>query len=165
MGTLQEAMLEYRRQLEKGTIQKAYQGLVQYIMNLKTYFNNQHPEYSTAGALYHGYMDMTYFPLFPEALKERKLKIAIVFNYEQFRFEIWLSGFNKQVQSDYYKLFKESGWKQYHIVAPEKGIDSIVESTLVEDPDFDDLDGLTRKIEKAVVKFIEDIEGFLETRG
>lgn len=162
MGSLQEAMIEYRKQLEKGTIQKAYQGLVQYIMNLKTYFNNQYPEYSSAGALYHGYMDMTYFPLFPEALKNRKLKIAIVFNYEQFRFEIWLSGFNKQVQAEYYQLFKESGWKQYRIVAPEKGIDSIVESTLVEDPDFDDLDALTKQIEKETIQFIKDIEAFLD---
>ena len=39
MESLQEEMLEYRRQLDKGVLQKAYRGLMEYIMGLRTYFN------------------------------------------------------------------------------------------------------------------------------
>ena len=104
---------------------------------------------------------MTYFSFFPESLKQQGLKIAIVFIHEPFRFEAWLAGYNKQIQSKYWKLFKESGWNQYHLVSTTKGADSILEHVLVGDPDFCDLDTLTKQIETVTLKFIEDVESFL----
>jgi len=101
MKSLQENMTEFKKQLEKGAIQKAYQGLMEYMMSLKNHFSNKYPDYSTPGGLYHGYMDMTYFSILPKTLKDRDLKIAIVFLYDAFRFEIWLSGKNKQVLAKY----------------------------------------------------------------
>ncbi len=101
MESFHEYMEEYRKQLEKGVVQKAYQGLMAYIMDLKTYFKNKYPEYFVSGSLYYGYMDMTYFSFIPESLKHRHLKIAIVFIHEAFRFEAWLAGYNKQVQTEY----------------------------------------------------------------
>jgi hypothetical protein len=106
-------------------------------------------------------MDMTYFSFFPGSFKHRKLKIAVVFLHESFRFEVWLAGYNKQVQSKYWKLIKESGWNKYHLVPTTKGADSILESVLVDDPDFKDLDALTGQIEAATLKFIKDVDGFL----
>jgi len=156
-----EYMEEYKKQLEKGVIQEAYQGLMEYIMSLRTHFESKFPEYTVSGNVYHGYMDMTYFALFTPSLKDRKLKIALVFNYDSFRFEVWLSGSNKQVQSKYWKLFRENSWDRYHIVPSLEGADSIIEDVLVDDPDFNDLDTLSDKIEKGTVRFIEDIKGFL----
>ena len=89
------------------------------------------------------------------------MKIAIVFNYDAFRFEVWLAGYNKQVQTKYWKLFKESDWNKYYIVSTTKGIDSIIEFILVDNPDFSDLDNLTKQIERGTMKFIKDIENFL----
>jgi hypothetical protein len=161
MGSFHEYINEYRKQLEKGVIQKAYKGLMEYIMDLRTYFKNKYPDYFVSGSIYYGYMDMTYFSFIPESLKQRKLKTAIVFVHESFQFEVWLAGVNKQVQSQYWKLFKESGWNKYHIVPTTKGVDSIIESVLVANPDFSDLDALTKQIESATLKFIEDVESFL----
>lgn len=155
-----EYMQEYRNQLENGHIQKAYRGLMGYIRDLRTHFKNKYPEYSVSG-IYQGYMDMTYFSFSPESLKHRKLKVAIVFIHETFRFEVWLAGSNKKVQNEYWKLFKESDWNKYHIPTSIKGIDSIVEYILVEDPDFNDLDALTEQIEIGALKFIDDVENFL----
>jgi hypothetical protein len=106
---------------------------------------------------------MSYFSIFPKSLKDRKLKIAIVFLHEAFRFEVWLAGSNKGVQSKYWDLFKESDWNEYHIVSTTKGVDSIVEHILVDNPDFSDLDTLTKQIETITLKFIEDVESFLST--
>ncbi|HLN88966.1 MAG TPA: hypothetical protein VK253_02765, partial [Candidatus Binatia bacterium] len=84
-----------------------------------------------------------------------------VFVHDRFRFEVWLSGYNKRVQAKYWKLFKESSWNKYLIPPTTKGVDSILESILVENPDFSNLDTLTSQIERGTLKFIEDVEDFL----
>jgi hypothetical protein len=165
MGSFHEYIDEYRKQLEKGAIQKAYKGLMEYIMGLRTYFKNKYPDYFVSGSIYYGYMDMTYFSFFPESLQNRKLKIAIVFIHELCRFEVWLAGYNKQVQSKYWKLLKDSDWKKYHLVSTTKGADSILEFVLVDNPDFSDLEPLTEQIESATLAFIKDVEGFLSTHS
>ena len=161
MKSLQENMAEFRKQLEMGSIQKAYLGLIEYMMSLKNHFSNKYPDYSTPGSLYNGYMDMTYFSILPKSLKDRDLKIAIVFLYDTFRFEIWLSGKNKRVLEKYWKIINKSGWDKYKVVEPVKGVDSVVEHILVDSPDFSDLDSLTKQIEQGALEFIQDIESFL----
>jgi hypothetical protein len=160
MHSASEDMNEFRRQLEKGTIQKAYGTLLSYMKRLRTSFKNNLAG-STVSGLYQGYMDMTYFALFPSSLKHHNLKIAIVFNYEAFRFEGWLAAGNRKVQRQYWELFKDSQWPEYRVVTPAKGIDSIVECDLATDFDLDDPDALTASIEKATGAFIGDIESFL----
>ena len=140
MESFHEYLKEYRKQLGKGSIQKAYRGLMDYFMDLRTYFKNKYPDYVISGSIYYGYMDMTYFSFFPKTLKQQNLKIAIVFLHEPFRFEAWLAGYNKQVQEKYWKLLKESGWNKYTIVSTIKGVDSIMEHVLVDHADFSDLE-------------------------
>jgi hypothetical protein len=153
-------MREFRRQLEKGSIQKAYGALLSYMRELRKHFKNS-LAYSAVSGLYQGYMDMTYFALFPSSLRHRDLKIAIVFNYDAFRFEAWLAGGNRQVQRKYWELFKEGQWPEYRVVTPATGIDSILECDLVTEFDLDNPEVLTASIEKATVAFIDDIERFL----
>ena len=157
-------MLDYRTQLEKGLIQKAYQGLMEYMMDLRTHFQKMYPDYVVSGSIYAGYMDMSYFSFSPQALKNRGLKIAVVFLHEAFRFEVWLAGSNKLVQSKTWKMIKESSWNQYHLVTATQGADSILEHVLVENPDFRDLDALTTQIERGTLAFIHDVEGDLANR-
>jgi hypothetical protein len=161
MESFQEYIDEYRKQLEKGAIKKAYKGLMEYIMDLRTYFKNKYPDYFVSGSIYYGYMDMTYFSFVPKSLKQRNLKIAIVFLHDEFRFEVWLAGANKQIQKQYWKLLMESDWNKYHVVSTTKGVDSIVEYILIDSPDFRDLDTLTTQIETATLIFIKDVESFL----
>jgi len=161
MDPFHEYITEYRKQLEKGVINKAYKGLMEYLMGLRTHFQNNYPGYFVSGSLYYGYMDMTYFSFFPASLKDRGLKVAIVFLHEAFRFETWLIGYNKKIQTQYWNMIRESGWSKYHIVPSTKGADSILEYVLVENPDFSDLEALTRQIEAETLVFIEDVVGFL----
>jgi hypothetical protein len=105
--------------------------------------------------------NMTYFALFPPSLKHLDLKIAIVFNYNTFGFEAWLSGKNRKVQQQYWELFREGQWAGYRVLTPAKGIDSIIECDLARDFDFSDPDALTSRIETTAAAFISDIERFL----
>lgn len=161
MDSFKESMSEYRRQLEKGAIQRAYRELMDYVMGLRSYFEKKYPDYSVSGSIYFGYMDMTYFSFFPKSLKLRGLKVGVVFVHCTFRFEVWLFAYNKCVQAKYWKLFKESGWNKYRIPPTTKGVDSILEGILIENPDFSDLDTLTLQIERGTLQFINDVENFL----
>ena len=161
MKSFHEQIKEYKKQLEKGDIKEAYRGLMEYIMGLRSYFKNKYPDYFVSGSIYYGYMDMTYFSFIPESLKRRKLRIAIVFIHDTCRFEVWLAGYNKQVQTKYWKLVKEIDWNKYRIPSTTKGVDSIIEYILVDNPDFSDLDTLTKQIERGTLKFIKDVENFL----
>jgi len=160
MDSLNKLIIEYTDQLRRGNIQKAYRGIMTVMSDLKTYLTGKYPDYSS-GALYFGYMDMTYFSFFPETLKNKKLKIAIVFIHDTLSFEIWLAGYNKQIQLKYWKFFKESNWNKYRIPSTIKGADSILECTLVDNPDFSNLEALTMQIESGTLKFIMDVTTFL----
>ena len=156
-------MKEYQKQLKKGHIQEAYQGLMNYFNTLRVYFMKKHPSDSVSGGVYYGYMDMTYFAYVPSFLKTRKLKIAIVFLHEQFRFEVWLSGSNKKVQTKYWNLVKEKNWKKYRVPSTIKGEDSVIEHVIVDAPNFDNLDTLTKQIHDQTITFVKDIKDFLLT--
>jgi hypothetical protein len=131
------------------------------MLSLKNHFSEKYPDYAVSGSIYYGYMDMTYFSIFPGSLKERDLKIAIVFVYDSFQFEVWLSGRNQQVLTKYWKFFTEKGWDRYKIAAQGKWADSVLEHVLVESPDFSDLKALTRQIDRETLKFIKNVERFL----
>ncbi len=161
MASFPECMHEYKKQLERGMIQQAYKGLMDYMLALRAHFKNGHADYAVPGSLYFGYMDMTYFSCVPKSLKQRDLKIAVVFLHEACRFEVWLAGYNKQVQEKYWKLFKDSGWDRYRLVPTTQGADSILEHVIADDPDFKDLEALTAQIEAGILKFADDVERFL----
>ena len=160
MHSIHEDMEELRGQLRKGSIQKAYRALLSYMTELRMHFANKYGDSAISG-LYQGYMDMTYFALFPPSLKRLDLKVAIVFNYEAFRFEAWLAARNRKVQRQYWELFKDSDWVEYRVVTPATGIDSILECDLAKGFDLGDPDTLTSNIETATVAFIDKIERFL----
>lgn len=161
MPPLQKSMTELRLQLQKGMIQIAYKGLLDYILSLRNYFAKKYPDYQVSGSPYQGYMDMTYFSFTPPALKLRGLKIAVVFVYETFRFEVWLAAVNKRAQTDYWKAIQSSGWDGYHLSPSTQGYDAIIEHPLAENPDFSAPVALTQKIEEGTLQFIADVEDFL----
>jgi hypothetical protein len=161
MGSLNASMREYRAQLQKGMIQKAYKGLMETLTCLKSNLEKAHPEFGPASALYFGYMDMSYFSLFPKKLKERGLKIAVVYLHVEGRFEVWLSGANRKVGAEYWQLVHDAGWEKYRLVPSPKGSDSIIECIISAGPDFDHPDELSRQVDTSVVQFIQEIERFL----
>lgn len=53
-----------------------------FMLDLRTELEGRYPDYAV-GNLYAGYMDMTYFAFTPPDLKEKRLKIAIVYLHEK----------------------------------------------------------------------------------
>ncbi|NTW29137.1 MAG: hypothetical protein HGA39_07220 [Coriobacteriia bacterium] len=160
MGTLDSDLSELRDYLGEGSIQRAYAAIVGYMARLRTHFASSQGERAVS-SLYQGYFDMTYFALFPPALKSRDLKLAIVFDYESFGFEVWLAARNRKVQREYWELFRGSSWPDYRVVEPAAGVDAIVEYNVACGFALDDSEALTARIEDAVVALLGDIEQFL----
>jgi hypothetical protein len=160
MGTLDKDMQELRKRLSEGAIQRAYKGIISYMSHLQTVFGAQRGK-GTISALYQGHFDMSYFALFPGALKKRNLKIAIVFNYQTFRFEAWLAARNRPLQRHYWELFRSGGYKKHPLVKPGRGVDAIVETVLAEDYSLEAQDKLTAHIVEGVAVFERDIVAFL----
>jgi hypothetical protein len=160
MHSNRESIEEFRRLLKKGSIQTAYRAVLSYMMALRTHFKKRLGDSAVSG-LYQGYMDVTFFALFPPSLRHRHLKIAVVFNYDAFRFEAWLAGRNRGVQRHYWKLLKDAPWPEYRVVAPAAGVDSILECDLASNFDLDDPDVLTALIEANTLSFIDQIDEFL----
>ena len=161
METLKSYVREYTIQLKKGEIQKAYKGIMTFMNGLKGYLERKYTDYHSS-VLYFGYMDMTYFALTPTALKDRKLKIAIVFLHEECRFELWLAGNNRKVQADYIALLEQKDMGRYTLSKVHPGVDSIIALAIVEQPDFDNPEGLKIRIEENIGSFINDIMALLE---
>ncbi len=163
MQSIREDLEEFRGRLSNGSVQRAYAALLSYMLGLRTRFKNSRLDWTVSG-LYQGYLDMTYFAIFPPQLKQRDLKIAIVFNYAAFRFEAWLAASNRQMQRQYWELFRDSHWTDYRVMAPAPGVDSIVECDLAADFDLSNPGALTAHIEAGTAAFIDDMVRFLEKR-
>ena len=154
----------YKQLLSEGKVQKAYRGIIQFMMKLQTRLKTEHPNFEVSG-LYQGYMDMTYFSLTPTALSALGLKIAIVFLHESFTFQVWLSARNRQLQGKFIQFLRLTGWNPAEISTAGPGIDSVIENVLVSEPDFEDPLTLSDQILADSLEFSSKIEAVLISKG
>ncbi len=160
MHIIKEDVDEFHKQLRHGVVQRVYRALLSFMTGLQRHFKEKYPEHSIS-SLYQGYLDMTYFAVFPPSFKKHGLKCAIVFNYESFRFEAWLAGKNRNINRQYWEIFKNQKLPGYRIVTPGKGVDSFVQYDLVKGLELSEADALTTLIETRIDEFIKNIEAVL----
>lgn len=151
----------YKAQLDEGTIQKAYQSLMNFIMCLRNDMAKKYENEYIIGNISKGYMDYTYFPVIPARIKSLKLKFVLYFIHQEMRFAISLSGQNRQIRERYRKLLSGSEFNKYQITHANEDSYSVVQEILVEKPDFNDLFQLKSEIERKAIEFIEYITELL----
>lgn len=139
----------YQQQLKQGDILIAYKHLVKFVMKLRVDLMKSLSEQYTFTSILHGYMDYTYFYYTNDFLKAKKLKLGLVLNHLDMRFEIWLLGNTVKTQKMYWDLLKNSKWNENRTEMPKY---SIIEAVIDEQPDFDDLTALTHKLEAQLVQ-------------
>lgn len=145
---------KYKEQLDKGDIQEAYVGLVKYVTRLRTTLSKNLSEHYSFGNLFQGYMDYTYFYYSNDFLKKRKLKMGLVLNHTKMRFEIWLLGQTIPIQEKYWEYFKSTKWNKDRLTKPQY---SILETILIEKPNFNDLEKLSNQIKNKLTSITDDI--------
>lgn len=159
MKNLNHYVAIYKEQLNKGDILIAYNELVKFVMKLRVDFIKSLAEQYSFSGILHGYMDYTYFYYTNDMLKSKKLKLGLVLNHLEMRFEIWLLGNTKTVQKNYWDLLKHSKWNKDKIEMPKY---SILEVVLEKEPDFDKLPLLSKKIENRLTEISEEIINAVE---
>lgn len=161
IGKLNDAVRAYTQQLNEGQLQQAYRGIMAFMSQLKTRLERTFPDYASS-AVYPGYLDMTYFALTPPVLRQRNLKIAVVYLHQEGRFEVWLAGANRKVQADCVQLLSKRELGRFTLSQVQPGVDAIITSPLIEHPNFDHPEEMQSQIEAALAEFIRDIIGLLE---
>ncbi len=146
----------------QGNIPLDYHGLINYMKELRTFFQKEYEPYFKLGAIYQGSPDFSYFSLTTAELKKQKLKFVIVLDHKMNYFSICLSGQNKSIRKKYWELFKNSDWNKYQLAESINDSLSIMEHTIVENPDFENRSVLTAQIETESLKFINELKEVLE---
>ncbi|MDR0195774.1 MAG: hypothetical protein LBI73_11685 [Myroides sp.] len=160
MENLNKYVSIYKEQLQKGDILITYNELVKFTMRLRTdLIKSLSNQYSFAGIL-HGYRDFTYFYYSNDFLKGKKLKFGVVLNHVEMRFEVWLLGNTIPIQEKYWELSKNSKWNKDKTEMPKY---SILEAVLVTNPDFNNLDVLSKEIEEKMIIVSDEIIEYLKT--
>ncbi|WP_194945091.1 DUF7000 family protein [Shewanella sp. TC10] len=159
MKNLNDIVAVYQNELRKGDILVAYNELVKFMMNTRTEkVKNLGHQYSFAKML-HGYLDYTYFYYTNDFLKSKKLKLGLVLNHLDMRFEVWLLGNTIPIQKEYWNLLKSTKWNKDKTEMPQY---SIIESVIISKPDFNDLELLSQHIHLNMMQVTDEIIALLK---
>ncbi len=93
-------------------------------------------------------MDYSYFQFTNDKLKKNKLKIVFVFIHKEFKFQIWLSGINRNIQN----IYKNT---KYNLSINPNKTDYILSKDL--NLNYNDLKQSLIYLKKDVYSFINDI--------
>lgn len=139
-----------------------YHDFISYMKELRAFFQKEYYTIFKLGNLYQGNREYTYFSLTPEKLKKQKLKFVIILNHKIPSFTICLSGQNKTIRKKYWDMFTENDWNKYHLAESINNSLSIMDHTIVENPDFESRTSLTKQIETESLKFMNELSEILE---
>ncbi len=107
MNFNRDLLNEYKTLLQTTDLIEAYQEFIKLFRFLRIELEKTMTEYRFQGNIAENGMDYSYFLFWNEELKSKGLKIAVVFVHRDFRFEVWVSGFNRKYQSKYYDILKD----------------------------------------------------------
>ena len=156
MKTLNEQIKEYTHYLQQSKMQIAYKGILEFLGKSRAEFIKNYPHYDVS-SIYQGYMDMSYFSLSTKSLKDKGLKIAIVYLHEKGDFEVWLSARNRDIAKIYVSTLNTAISGNADVFHDTDNPDAIIECILTTTPDFEDQSSLIDTIDKGVEKFVMTI--------
>ena len=148
---------DYKDIIKTTNLQKGYQEFIKFFRYLKIYLEKELNNYYFTGNIVENNMDYSYFQFTNKELKSRGLKIVIAFIHQDFNYEVWLSGINRNIQNKYYNEVQNK-LQKYVITSNPNRTDYIIKSTLVNNPDYDDLDKLLLEIKTNIAEFIKEFE-------
>lgn len=144
----------------QGDIVRAYRGILSQLSLFKSAWEQSHPE-DSVGALYQGYLDMSFVAFAPEALAAKRLKISLVFLHASGTFSLWLTAGNRAIQKSVSDSLKSVPLGGYRLTKLETGVDAIIESALDQPYVFDDPAAFTQRLIIAAETFAKDMIGLV----
>lgn len=142
----------------KGTsLQRDYQEFIKFFRYLRVYLEKEMSEFKFTGNIVENNMDYSYFQFSNEKLKNKGLKIVVVFVHKTCSYEVWLSGINRKIQVEYHKELINSSSK-YTLTTDPTRLDYILKHIIISDCDYSNIDRLLDEIKSKTLVFIDDIQ-------
>jgi hypothetical protein len=157
MVTPNEQVNKYHQLIIDENLEQAYRIIMTTMSQLKVAWDSQYP-HMLSGSLYQGFMDMTFISVKPVGLSELDLKVSIVYLHQSNTFEGWLVARNRKLQSETHQKLQKRPLGKYFLTILEPGVDAIIATPLIEQPNFDDPKILIDQLIENTLNFIGDMQ-------
>lgn len=150
----------YKKLIQTTHVRECYREFIRLFRYIRVSLEKSMPEYNFQGNITENAMDYSYFAFTNDNLKEKGLKIAVVFVHKEFRFQVWLCGTNRKYQAEYYEILKDKNIP-FELAGNPSQKDYILCATLDEAADISDGNFLTEKIKSMadeLVMFAETLQ-------
>ena len=146
----------YTKAVAQGDLACAYRGILAALTRFKSAWESTHPQ-DTVGALYQGYLDMSFVAVLPAALSGKRLKISLVYLHPSGTFTLWLIAGNRAIQKNISDALRKVPLGNYTLTKLEPGVDSIIALDLPKPYAFDEPELLTNNLLQAAEAFLSDM--------
>lgn len=154
---------EYADLVARGDIARAYRAILSTLTQFKSAWEALQPA-DSVGALYQGYLDMSFVSVAPAALTKDRLKISLLFLHESGLFSLWLVAGNRAIQKAVSESLRHVPLGSYQLTALGPGIDAIIEQPLPKPYAFDAPETLIAELVAAMEHFTADMIVLLSAR-
>ncbi|MDP3447362.1 MAG: hypothetical protein Q8S22_04795 [Eubacteriales bacterium] len=147
---------EYCCAVAAGRLPRAYRGILSVLNAFKASWEEAHPT-DNVGALYQGYLDMSFVAVLPTALAAKRLKISLVFLHPTGQFSFWLIAGNRAIQKAVSDALRVVPLGEYTLCTLQPGVDAIISRDLPKPYLFDEPEKLDASLMQAAESFAADM--------
>ena len=101
MEVFDEDILEFKKLIQTTRLKQGYQKIQKLLRNLRNDLVKEMMGYRFQAGVVENNMEYAYFQMQDELMKRYNLKTVVIFDYQRFSFEVWISGVNRHVQKAY----------------------------------------------------------------
>lgn len=145
---------KYKRLMETTNIQECYQHILKFIKYISSRLEKDMITYNFMNRVVENRMDFAYFQITDKMFKELGLKIQVVFIYKTCMFEVWVSGYNRKIQENYYNKIHKLECPFEMCIDPNKN-DYIVKLPIKSNIVIDDAEKIISEIKYSINKLEE----------
>lgn len=150
----------YTRAVSGGELPRAYRAILSALSAFKAVWEKTYPG-DSVGALYQGYLDMSFISLSPAPLAARRLKLSLVYLHTEGRFSLWLAAGNRAIQAETSEKLRNRPLGKYALTELRPGVDAIIACEVSPPYAFDEPDALTGALLSAAETFRNDMIALL----
>lgn len=151
----------YTRAVSGGELARAYRAILSALSSFKAAWEKAHPE-DSVGALYQGYLDMSFISFAPALFAARRLKLSLVYLHAEGRFSLWLAAGNRAIQAEVSEQLRDRPLGKYALTELRPGVDAIVASEITPPYAFDEPEALAGALLSAAEAFRNDMIALLD---
>ena len=159
--SLTQDVAAYCSAVSDGALPRAYRGILSVLTSFQSAWKVAHPQ-DNVGALYQGYMDMSFVAVAPAAFGARRLKISLVFLHDEGGFTLWLTAGNRAIQAETSAALRGKPLGGYTLCALKPGVDAVISHTVPRPYAFDEPERLIMRLMKETEHFLDDMIALIE---